>query len=87
MTEPLNPMVRAWVEASCAAQGVSVKIADRVVLSAVAELLGVRQVERRSDAPDGADAGGVEAVVTATTGLDDRVVDNCGDDGVLGAER
>lgn len=87
MTEPISSAVREWLEASCAAQGVSVKIADRAVLSAVAELLGVRQVERRSDAPDGFETGGIEAVVPASAGPHDHVVDNGSDDRVLRAER
>ena len=63
--------VRAWVEASCAAQGVPVKVADRKALAVVAELLGVRQVRRRSDAPDRVEPGRVEAVEAAAGGPDD----------------
>ena len=63
--------VRAWVEASCVAQGVPVKVADRKALAAVAELLGVRQVCRRSDAPDRVEPGRVEAVEAAPRGTDD----------------
>jgi hypothetical protein len=32
--------VAAWVEASCAAQGVPVRVSDRRVLGEIAELLG-----------------------------------------------
>jgi hypothetical protein len=39
----LAAQARAWVEASCAAQGLPVKVTDRKLLSDVAELLGRRE--------------------------------------------
>jgi hypothetical protein len=71
MTEGVCIIVSEWVEASCAAQGVPVKVADRYALAAVAELLGVRQVRRRSDAPDRIEAGRIETVEAAAGGPDD----------------
>jgi hypothetical protein len=39
--------VEAWVAASCAEQGVPVKVSDRRVLAGVAELLRARPVQSR----------------------------------------
>jgi hypothetical protein len=83
MTEIESEAVREWVEASCAAQGVPLKVADTTVLSAVAELLGVRQVVRRSDAPDRGEAGRVELVEAAPAGSDDDVIEHGRDDRML----
>jgi hypothetical protein len=53
-------------------------VAEGDVLNAVAVLLGVR-----SGPPDGLQAGVVEAVVAAPTGVDDQVVEDGGDDLLL----
>jgi hypothetical protein len=71
--------VREWVEASCQAQGLAVKIADSTVLIAVAELLGVRQVKPPSDAPDRGEARRVETVVAASSRTDDDVIEDGAD--------
>lgn len=70
---PLDPaVVRAWVEASCAAQGVPVKVTDLAVVRTVEALLSgpQRGVSRaaacapplvaRSDEPERRDPAGVE---------------------------
>ena len=51
LKEAASSDVRAWVERTCAAQGVPVKVTDPVVLAAVAVLLGqTRQTgSRRSE--------------------------------------
>lgn len=88
MSEGASSVVREWVDASCAAQGVPIKVTDTKALGAVAELLGVRQVTRRSDAPDRGEARRVELVGAAPlAGLDDQVVEHGRDDGLLPAER
>ena len=90
MTDP--DVVAAWVEASCASQGLPLRVADPAILAQVAGLLGAgpgvsREAPRRSDSgsgtPVGADAVGVEAVEAATGGRDGDVVDQGGDNRVL----
>ena len=41
--------MQAWVERSCAEQGVSVKITDRQLLAKVADLLRERPAQRRQN--------------------------------------
>lgn len=84
-----------WVAASCQAQGVPVRVADPVTVSAVVALLGgpggggrartrsVRATRRRtgrSEAPDRLDAGGVEGSGSADSGGDHDVVDDAAHD-------
>ncbi len=88
----------AWVEASCTAQGVAVKVVDPGVVRRVCALLGARatgpQARQRgrgpaagaSEAPDRSDASTVEAASAGDTGGDDGVVEDGGDDGVLARE-
>lgn len=63
--------VRAWLEASCAAQGVPVLVSDPGVISQVGVLVrgapmgagsreGAEPMGARSQAPGGDDSGGVE---------------------------
>jgi len=82
----------AWVDASCAEQGVAVKITDPAVLSQVAGLLGALPALRRSAAnrparlsgsPDRGETAGIEAVETPLATTDYHVVENRGDDRVL----
>ena len=82
MTDP----VLEWVEVSCSAQGLAVKIADSTVLTAVAELLGARQVPS-SDAPHRGEAQRVKAVVSASAGADDDVIEDGADNALLSRER
>jgi hypothetical protein len=82
--------VAAWVEASCAAQGVPVKVTDPAVVRSVCVLLGGRGAGRSRQAtpaapvalqpPDGSDPGGVEPCPGVASGLDDGVIqDGVGD--------
>lgn len=87
----------AWVEASCAAQGVPVKVADPTVVSRVGALLGARvegtraqprsgstrPLGRGSVAPPDAHAGGVQGLHSGTARGDLDVVDQGGHDRVL----
>lgn len=85
--------VRAWVEASCAAQGLAVAVTDLGVVAQVAGLLGAPSRPQadgapsgrpqRSDTPDGTEPAGVEPVEPAATGTDDEMVEDGGDDRVL----
>jgi hypothetical protein len=51
-TDDLAGRARQWVEASCAAQGLPVKVASRSVIVEVAALLGASSAsERRGAAP------------------------------------
>lgn len=87
--------MRAWVEASCAAQGLAVKITDSATLAQVAVLLGAapgkaggRPAGRQlSEAPDGLETAGIKRVQTATARADDDMVKHGGDDRVLAGER
>lgn len=95
MTDPA--VVSAWVEASCASQGLPVRVADLGILAQVAGLLGAapgasrvaRPAGRRrgSGSPDGCEPVGVEAVVAASGGCDDEVVEDGGHDCVLPGQR
>jgi hypothetical protein len=88
--------VRAWLEASCIAQGVPVVVTDAAVLSQVAVLVSgrggrrTRQAQRapvphppRSEPPVGLHAGRVQAARTWSAGGDDGILQQGGDDGVL----
>lgn len=88
--------VRAWLEASCVAQGVPVVVTDAVVLSQVAVLVSgrggrrTRQAQRApvphtpgSEPPVWLHAGRVQAARTGSAGGDDGVLQERGDDGVL----
>lgn len=88
--------VRAWLEASCVAQGVPVVVTDAVVLSQVAVLVSgrggrrTRQAQRApvphppgSEPPVGLHAGRVQTARTGSAGGDDGVLQERGDDGVL----
>lgn len=87
-----------WVAASCAAQGVPVKVTDPGVLFRVGVLLGVRAGATRAHGapapstwghrpplqpPDWPHALGVKAPRPGDTGGDDGVVEDGGDDGGL----
>jgi len=89
-------VVRAWLEASCIAQGVPVVVTDAVVLSQVAVLVSgrggrrTRQAQRApvphtpgSEPPVGLHAGRVQAARTGSPGGDDGILQEGGDDGVL----
>jgi len=89
--------VAAWVEASCAEQGIDARLADPLVVADVCSLLagdvGVRaaQAERPhaparpgSGAPDRPHPGGVKSLAAgAGGGGDDDVVEDGLDDGHL----
>ena len=96
MASPSLPdAARAWVEASCALQGLPIKVSDVFVLSQVAGLLGVPArpaaggapsgTAGASGAPTGREPADVELVVAASAGGNDEVVEDGGDDGVLAA--
>ena len=88
----------AWVERSCAAQGVPVRVSDPATVDQVVTLLRGRTPERSraqrgstagprgSDAPHGADAVGVEPAPGDCDGVDDGVVEDGFDDGGLAGE-
>jgi len=73
-------VLKAWVERSCAAQGLPVKVTDPAVLGQVGVLLG------RSRPPAHLDAVGVEAGPTLDGGVDGDVIDEGADDGVLAGD-
>ena len=90
-------VVRAWVEASCAAQGLAVGVTDLGVVTQVAGLLGApsrpqaggepSKRPRRSDTPDGTEPARVEPVEATTARTDDKMVEDGGDDRVLPMQR
>jgi hypothetical protein len=91
----LQDGARAWVEDSCASQGLPVKVCDVSVLAQVAGLLGVparpaaggapSRLAGVSGAPGGREPADVELVVAASAGGNDQVVEDGGDDRVLAA--
>lgn len=89
-----------WVMASCARQGVPVKVTDALVVSRVAVLLSGR-TQRRTAGAEGAadrrppaasqsphrlDPAGIETPSTRNTGPDDGVIDDGADDGVTAVQ-
>ena len=82
-TDSLGQLARVWVETTCAAQGVPVKIDDRNVLVTVGVLLGLRP--QPLGTPDRIEAGRVETVEAPPSRIDDDVIEDGGDDGVLAA--
>ena len=87
----------AWVTASCAAQGVPVKVTHPTMVRRVGALLGAQVAGPRahprsgstwpgiggSVAPHDAHAGGVQDLATGRAGADHDVVDQGPDDCVL----
>lgn len=73
--------VRAWVEASCAAQGVPLHLADAVVVERVRVLL-----TGLSQPPDDLEAGRIQPPGPARPGTHQDVVDDRFDDGCLAGE-
>ena len=71
LDEQLRAQAQAWAEETALAQGLPARVADHDVLRDVAALLGLRG----SVAPDGAQAGGVEAVEAPPTRTDDDVLE------------
>ena len=96
---PLADLV-AWVEASCARQGLMVAISNPSTIVSVAGLLtgrargGGGRAERAptrpglagSDQPVNVDPVVIESVGLSSGGLDDDVVDDLADDGDLPGE-
>ena len=91
--------VAAWVAASCAAQGLPVKVTDVATVSDVCVLLGggapgdrpARQRGRRPvravlEPPPGVDTAGIDGLGTGDAREDDGMVKDGGDDGVLADE-
>jgi hypothetical protein len=90
----------AWVEASCAVQGVPSRVTDALLLARVVVLLGgavesPRAQQRsaggltlagRSHAPHGLHSARVQAAGSRGAGRDDGVVKQGADDGVLPVE-
>jgi hypothetical protein len=71
LDEQLRAQAQAWAEETALAQGLPARVADHDVLRDVAALLGLKG----SVAPDGAEAGGVEAVEPSPAGADDDVLE------------
>jgi hypothetical protein len=71
LDEQLRAQAQAWAEETALAQGLPARVADHDVLRDVAALLGLKG----SVAPDGAQAGGVEAVEAPPAGADDDVLE------------
>ena len=78
-TDDYEARVQAWVERTCADQGVPVKLSDPIAVEKVAET-------SRSGTPDRRQARRVETVVARSRGADDDRVDDGCDERVLLAE-
>lgn len=87
--------LRAWVEASCALQGVSVFVADPLIVAQVGNLVGAgvpavapagASGQPASQVPDGSDSVGVERATLFDRGVSGRVVHDGGDNGRLALE-
>lgn len=86
--------LRAWVAASCEAQGLEVLVSDPGVVARVGVLLGGREAARRppaggehgfrqSQSPGGQNSARVESSASGVGGGDGRVVQHGADDGGL----
>ena len=71
LDEKLEAQARAWAKETALAQGLPAKVEDHDVLREIATLLGLKGA---SVAPDGRQAGGVEAVEPAPARADDDVL-------------
>ena len=67
----LRAQAQAWAEETALSQGLPARVADHDVLRDVAAPLGLKG----SVAPDGGQAGGVEAVEAPPAGADDDVLE------------
>jgi len=76
--EDLRAAAHAWADGTARAQGLPVHVERLDVLRSVAVLLGAQA--RGLGAPDRAEPVGVEAVVAASAGADDNVVEDGLDD-------
>jgi hypothetical protein len=93
VTRDTTQDVADWVARSCAAQGVSVKVTDALVVDQIAALLGHRDARpparergrartwRSSEPPVNFDTVGVQPASAGGAGMDGDVVDHCTDDG------
>ncbi len=86
--------LRAWVSASCAAQGVEFLVSDPGVVARVGVLLGGREAARKppaggaqgsrqSQSPGGQDSVRIEGSASGVGGGDGREVQHGADDGGL----
>lgn len=86
--------LRAWVAASCAAQGVEVLVSDPGVVARVGVLLGRREAARKpppggahgsrqSQSPGGQNPARIEGSTSGESGGDRREVEDSADDGRL----
>jgi hypothetical protein len=73
LDDKLEAQARAWARKTALAQGLPAKVEDHDVLRSVATLLGLNGAAGLV-APDGGQAGGVEAVVPSPAGADDDVL-------------
>lgn len=87
--------LRAWVEASCALQGVAVFVADPLIVVQVGNLVGAgvpavaptgASGQPASQVPDGSDSVGVEQSTLFDRGVDGRIIQNGSNDGRLALE-
>jgi hypothetical protein len=79
LDDDLRAAAHRWAEETAQAQGLGPKV-DGEVLASVAVLLGA---EGSSGAPDRIEPGRVELVEAASTGTDDDVFEDGGDDLLL----
>jgi hypothetical protein len=92
MTDPA--VVHEWVRASCASQGVPLRMADLGILADVAGLLGAASRPQAggrpapaSGASNGDETARVETVETPPPGADDDVINHSRDDRALPGQR
>lgn len=90
-------MLRTWLEATCAAQGLPVLVTDAEVVARVGVLLsgrdsargprqGTRAESRRSEPPSGYDPVRVEAACASRARADRGEVEDSGDNGGLSVQ-
>ena len=86
-----DEVVQSWLERSCAAQGVPVRVTDPLTIARVAALLGCQAPTRASQgrelqAPDRLDPSRVDVSRAGQAGSNDSVVQHRGDDGRLAGQ-
>ena len=83
MSNPTAEQAAEWVRRSAADQGVPDRVTDAGVIESVSVLLRDGRVPVRLQPPGGGEPVGVEGVTARGCGVDDHVIQDGADDGVL----
>lgn len=83
-TDSLELVARQWVAMTCAAQGISVEVAEPATLGRIATLLNVRPTTGVSlNSPADSDSAWIEEVTALQSRINGQMIDQSGDDCTL----